>query len=203
MLDKIYVFDDIIDLNYQNTIKNKLIGEEQFPWYYIEDVSSSDIRNQKRGGFTHEYVNEDGIQSDYHYLFLDLIKKSCSKIKLKEVNAILGRSFLQLPSNIKKEDVDTPHTDIHVDHFVMLYYVCDSDGDTIIYNERCEDVNDYFNNMNVVENNLFTIQKKVTPKQGRVVLFNGKLYHTAEQPNHNIRCVVNYDLRDLSVDSHI
>ena len=136
-------------------------------------------------------------------MFLDLIKKSCSKIKLKEVNAILGRSFLQLPSNIKKEDVDTPHTDIHVDHFVMLYYVCDSDGDTIIYNERCEDVNDYFNNMNVVENNLFTIQKKVTPKQGRVVLFNGKLYHTAEQPNHNIRCVVNYDLRDLSVDSHI
>ena len=203
MLDKIYVFDDIIDLDYQNKIKNELLGKEKFPWYYIEDVSSSDSGNQKRGGFTHGYVNEDGIESDYHYLFLDLIKKSCSKIELKEVNAILGRSFLQLPSNIKKQDVDTPHTDIPVDHFVMLYYVCDSDGDTIIYNEKCSDLNEFNNNLNVVEKTRFSIQRKITPKQVRVVLFNGRLYHTAEQPNHNVRCIVNYDLRDLSVDSHI
>ena len=48
------------------------------------------------------------------------------------------------------------------------------------------------------ENIKFTIKKKVSPKQGRVVLFNGIHYHTAEQPNHNLRCVVNYNLRDLS-----
>ena len=198
MLNNIYVFDDIIGLDYQNEIKKKLLGEERFPWYYIEDVSSGDSGNQKRGGFTHGYVNEQGIESDYHYLFLELIKKSCSKINIKEVNAILGRSFLQLPSNIKRDDVDTPHTDIPVDHFVMLYYVCDSDGDTIIYNEECNNLDEYDDNTNVVKNKIFSIQKKVTPKQGRVVLFNGKLYHTAEQPNNNIRCVVNYDLRDLS-----
>ena len=203
MLDKIYIFDDIIDLDYQNKIKKKLLGEEKFPWYYIEDVSSDDSGNQKRGGFTHGYVNEDGVESDYHYLFLDLIKKSCSQIEVKEVNAILGRSFLQLPSNINKQDVDTPHTDIPVDHFVMLYYVCDSDGDTIIYNEKCRDLNEFNNNLKVVEKTRFSIQRKITPKQGRVVLFNGRLYHTAEQPNHNMRCIVNYDLRDLSVDSHI
>ena len=198
MIDKIYVFDDVIDNDYQNKIKNKLIGEERFPWYYIEDVSSGDSKNQKRGGFTHGYVNEYGVESEYHYLFLELIKKSCSKINVKEVNAILGRSFLQLPSNIKRDDVDTPHTDIPVDHFVMLYYVCDSDGDTIIYNEKCNDLDEFDDNINVVKKKVFSIQKKVTPKQGRVVLFNGKLYHTAEQPNNNMRCVVNYDLRYLS-----
>ena len=197
MLNNIYVFDDIIGLDYQNEIKKKLLCEERFPWYYIEDVSSDDSGNQKRGGFTHGYVSEQGIESDYHHLFLELIKKSCSKINIKEVNAILGRSFLQLPSNIKREDVDTPHTDIPVDHFVMLYYVCDSDGDTIIYNEKCNNLDEYNDNTNVVKNKIFSIQKKVTPKQGRVVLFNGKLYHTAEQPNNNIRCVVNYDLSDL------
>ena len=198
MLNNIYVFDDIIGLDYQNEIKKKLLGEERFPWYYIEDVSSGDSKNQKRGGFTHGYVNEYGVESEYHYLFLELIKKSCSKINVKEVNAILGRSFLQLPSNIKRDDVDTPHTDIPVDHFVMLYYVCDSDGDTIIYNEKCNDLDEFDDNINVVKKKVFSIQKKVTPKQGRVVLFNGKLYHTAEQPNNNMRCVVNYDLRDLS-----
>ena len=198
MLDKIYVFDDIIEKDYQNKIKNTLIGEgryndEDFPWYYIDDVTASgDYENQKRGAFVHDYVHyEYGIESDFHYLFLDLIKKSCSKLKIKEVDALQGRSFLQLPTNIKKEDVDTPHTDMTVQHFVMLYYVCDSDGDTIIYNEK------------VISEKGFTVQKKVTPKQGRVVLFNGAYYHTAQQPNHNLRCIVNYDLRDLSVDSHI
>ncbi len=198
MLDKIYVFDDIIEKDYQNKIKNTLIGEgryndEDFPWYYIDDVTASgDYENQKRGAFVHDYVHyEYGIESDFHYLFLDLIKNSCSKLKIKEVDALQGRSFLQLPTNIKKEDVDTPHTDMTVQHFVMLYYVCDSDGDTIIYNEK------------VISEKGFTVQKKVTPKQGRVVLFNGAYYHTAQQPNHNLRCIVNYDLRDLSVDSHI
>ena len=198
MIDKIYVFDDIIEKDYQNKIKNILIGEgryndEDFPWYYIDDVTASgDYENQKRGAFVHDYVHyEYGIESDFHYLFLDLIKKSCSKLKIKEVDALQGRSFLQLPTNIKREDVDSPHIDMQFKHFVMLYYVCDSDGDTIIYNEK------------TISEKGFTVQKKVTPKQGRVVLFDGALYHTAQQPNNNIRCVVNYDLRDLSVDSHI
>ena len=51
----------------------------------------------------------------------------------------------------------------------MLYYVLDSDGDTIIYNEKKDSDN-------------YTIKKRVTPKQGKVVLFDGQLYHTAEQP---------------------
>ena len=198
MLDKIYVFDDIIEKDYQNKIKSILTGQvryngEDFPWYYIDDVTASgDYENQKRGAFVHDYVNyEYGIESDFHYLFLDLIKKSCSKLKIKEVDVLQGRSFFQLPTNIKREDVDSPHTDMQFKHFVMLYYVCDSDGDTIIYNEK------------TISEKGFTVKKKITPKKGRVVLFDGSLYHTAQQPNHNLRCVVNYDLRDLSVDSHI
>ena len=71
------------------------------------------------------------------------------------------------------------------DHIVALYYVCDSDGDTIIYNER-KDLG--------VEAKSYTIKQKVTPKQGRMVIFDGTLFHTAEQPQNNMRCVVNYDL---------
>ena len=97
------------------------------------------------------------------------------------MNIIKGRSFLQLPINYNGERIDTPHIDIVDDHFVILYYVCDSDGDTIIYNEK-------------VKSDNYTIQKRITPKQGRVVLFDGSYYHTAEQPTDNIRCVVNYDL---------
>jgi len=206
MIDKIYVFDDIIEKPYQELIKETLMGgdkppaaddpEDPFPWYYISDITDSDHEStfQGRFGFTHQYVTpEDGICCPFHNLFLGLIQNSCKKLNIKEIDVLNGRSFLQTPTNIPKEKADSPHVDLVVPHFVMLYYVCDSDGDTLIYNEKTKFAACYPD-----EEMKFTLKKKVSPKQGRVVLFNGIHWHTAQQPNHNLRCIVNYDLRDLS-----
>ena len=57
----------------------------------------------------------------------------------------------------------------------------DNDAETVIYD-----------NTSLSEN--MTELTRVKPKQGRVVIFNGKYYHTAEQPKKNIRCVVNMDV---------
>ena len=207
MNDEVFVFDDIINLSYQLQIEDILLGErlfnnEDFPWYFIPDITYNDgLANQGRCGFAHYFADEDdGIISEFHPLFLKLIHNSCKKINLKKIDVIQARSFLQLPSNIPHEEVDDPHIDlIDTDHFVMLYYVCDSDGDTIIYNERHEDYNENFSEWTVgnvrekVKPKL-TIKQRVTPKQGRVVLFDGWLMHTAEQPINNVRCIVNYNL---------
>ena len=40
----------------------------------------------------------------------------------------------------------------------------------------------------------YTEKQRVTPKQGRVVIFEGGQYHTAEQPTKGTRCIVNYNL---------
>ena len=198
MNGEVFVFDNIINLSYQLQIEDILLGErlfnnDDFPWYFIPDITYNDgLANQGRCGFAHYFADEDdGIISEFHPLFLKLIHNSCKKINLKKIDVIQARSFLQLPSNIPHEEVDDPHIDlIDTDHFVMLYYVCDSDGDTIIYNQT-------------EKSESYTIKKKIKPKRGRVVLFDGKLYHTAEQPNNHKRCIVYYDLVDLSVDSHI
>ena len=196
ILDKeIYVIDDFIDTEYQEDIRNILMGDYQyrkkdFPWYYTEDVTgANDPDSQHRSALGHDYVvleDEDNPTGErisvFHYLFLPMLKNVCREMKIKNINVLQGRSFLQFPLNLKDRTVDTPHIDIHDrKHLVALYYVCDSDGDTIIYNER-EKLGTY------------TIKQKVTPKQGRIVLFDGSLYHTAEQPLNNIRCVVNYNL---------
>ena len=196
--EKIYVFDDIIDVDRQNDIIKLLIkdydydGKYPFPWYYIDDITldEGDSRSQRRPGFTHEYVAYDGIEkstgkqlSRFHNLLLPILKNACLKMEIKDINVLLGRSFLQLPLNLKNRDVDTPHRDIYDrdDFFVVLYYVCDSDGDTIIYNET-------------KESDQYTIKQRVTPKKGRVVIFDGILMHTAEHPLNNTRCIVNYNL---------
>ena len=192
---EIVVIDDIIDLEYQEGIKGILLGDDYFkgrpfPWFYTEDVTGAgDKDSQHRAALGHDYVyledNDDvKVISHFHNMFLPMLKELIRRVGVKQEDAgiLQGRSFLQLPSNIQREDVDTPHIDIdRRKHLVALYYVCDSDGDTIIYNER-------------VESETYTIKRRVTPKQGRVVIFDGTLYHTAEQPLHSTRCVVNYNL---------
>ena len=193
MKNKILLFDDIIDLEYQDKIKKILLSDYQyegyeFPWYFTQDVTShKDKNSQKRSAFFHSYVKSGDdtmgtVDSVFHNLFVPLLDSVCSKIDKQNITIIKGRSFLQLPINFRGEREDSPHVDIFDDHFVILYYVCDSDGDTIIYNEQ-------------VKSDNYTVQKRITPKQGRVVLFDGSYYHTAEQPLNNVRCVVNYDLR--------
>ena len=192
-MPNILVFDNVIDIDYQNTIKEILLGDRQykgydFPWYLTHDVTKpAKADSQKRPAFFHGYVDYPSeLSSSFHDLFTELIQNSCGKLRLENVRVIKGRSFCQLPLSSEKTTVDTPHIDGHEDHFVMLYYVCDSDGDTIIYNEKVKSEN-------------YTIQQRITPKQGRVVLFDGAFYHTAEQPLNNIRCVVNYNLENYVI----
>ena len=79
MIDKggILVIDDFIDKDYQEDIKDYLMGDylyndQQFPWYYIDDVTAAyDEGNQGRPGLSHVYVeytedNTSEIVSNYH-----------------------------------------------------------------------------------------------------------------------------------------
>ena len=204
--DKIIIFDDFVEKDYQEKIKRELLGAEdhlgqQFPWYYIEDVTSAyDPDSQHRPGLSHQYVklpkglddDEDvkpkivgQVTSEYHELFVPMLKTVGVKLGMRNINVLQGRSFLQFPINTDGT-IDTAHIDIEedIDFMVALYYVCDSDGDTVIYNEREE-----------LPNEKYTIKESVTPKQGRMVIFDGRLYHAAKQPiNSNTRCIVNYNL---------
>ena len=66
--------------------------------------------------------------------------------------------------------------------------MCDSDGDTIIYNYKTKKEGDVPFFEDVKE------KKRITPKQGRVVIFDGMYWHTAEQPTKDIRCIINFNI---------
>ena len=191
---EILVIDDFIDEEYQEDIKDVLLGKEEwddllFPWNYIDDVTAAfEDDNQGRPGLSHVYVeyNDDktsDIISDFHDLFIPLLELACDTLEIPSARIIQGRSFLQFPLNLKSKEDDTPHIDLDEGerHIVVLYYVKDSDGDTIIFNER-------------TESDTYTIKQKVTPKQGRVVIFDGGQYHTAQQAVNTVRCIANYNL---------
>ena len=191
---EILVIDDFIDEDYQEDIKDVLLGKEEwgdllFPWHYIDDVTAAfEDDNQGRPGLSHVYgeYNDDktsDIVSDFHDLFIPLLELACETLEVPSARIIQGRSFMQFPLNLQSSEDDTPHIDLEEGerHIVVLYYVKDSDGDTVIYNQR-------------TESNTYTVKQKVTPKQGRVVIFDGGQYHTAQQAINSVRCIVNYNL---------
>jgi hypothetical protein len=76
----------------------------------------------------------------------------------------------------------TPHVDIPTPHWVLIYYVNDSDGDTVILDKTFPD----WQNAAVLHS--------VSPKKGRAILFDGRHYHCGTCPSaHDARIVLNYD----------
>ena len=168
MIDKggILVIDDFIDKDYQEDIKDVLLGKEEwgdllFPWHYIDDVTAAfEDGNQGRPGLSHVYVeyNDDqtsDIVSDFHDLFVPMLELACGVLEIPSARIVQGRSFMQFPLNLQSDEDDTPHIDLNEGerHIVVLYYVVTSYGDTVIYNQR-------------TESDTYTVNQKVTPKQG-------------------------------------
>jgi hypothetical protein len=185
MIKDIFVFDNIVDIKEQEQIKNTLLEKDNINWFFKSDITKY-TNKQKRPGFSHYFVIDKKANSDFHNLSLNIIKNSCEKINFNLKQIIQSRSFLQLPLNEKflGEGLDTPHIDIEEKHIVILYYVNDSDGDTVIYENK------YEKNKEVNFKDL-KIKKTVSTKQGRVVIFDGHLYHTGQQPKKDIRCIIN------------
>jgi len=178
-MSEIKVFDDVLSLKEQNKIKDIFLSNN-FPWFYIKDITNAPLkRSQKRHALSHTFIERGNLNSNYFGFVEYIVKHIIKKLKFKKLIFSEVRSFLQFPLNIKSKKLDTPHVDSDMEHDVFLYYVNDNEADTIIYLDR-----------------KFKKFKKIKSKQGRLVVFPGTLWHTAEQPTKNIRCVINFNVID-------
>jgi hypothetical protein len=77
------------------------------------------------------------------------------------------------------------HNPVHIDYgskedyLSAIYYINDSDGDTFIFNEK-----------NGHQGEL-TLKQRVSPKRGRLVVFNGNYLHAGGIPTKGPRLVMN------------
>ena len=169
----IKIIDDFIPLDEQEEIKKLFLGYgTSFPWFFKSDVTFKH-GNQNRPAMAHTFVWEGKTISPFANGAVRLGKIGAEKADYKFTSVLNARTFLQFPlsPNFLKDDTpDSVHIDTPTKHLVVLYYVITADGDTIIGDT------------------------KVTPKQGRAVLFDGSIYHTAEQPKNGMRCVINVNV---------
>ena len=191
MIEKIYVIDDIIPGNYQELIKETLFDTLTHPWFLKQSLSESTNGNKETQftqapGLANVFYNENGIlQKNVYDLFLPVVKLACEKVNFSFNSLVYGRSFLQFPL-ATHQGITNPHVDIPIPHLVCLYYVNDADGETVFFDKIDEPSGSPRSSFDE-----YNIANKITPKQGRIVLFNGSVYHANTLPKTSMRCVIN------------
>lgn len=193
IIDDIIELDNIIPEQYQDLIEQQMTAEN-VNWHYMKDITYDvdKIKEIKiaeaKPAFAHKfYDREKGVISPAYGLVLPIVYFACDQIKFRITEIIAVRSFLTIPLPLHQNRVDNPHVDREVSHINVLYYVCDSDGDTIFYDKTFRDISPSL--LKIEDLQVF---KTVTPKKGRAVIFDGSRYHASTRPTYGSRIVVNF-----------
>ena len=164
-----------------NNQQNLFTDKEQFVFHFWDNRHINDTISDL-GQFGHYFLlplQIAGIRENFTFNLTQNLTRA--KVNLTYNN------------NSNSPQIKPPHRD-YIDApdeilsrmLVAIYYVNDSDGDTIIYNEKekFEDLSKY------------TIKERISPKKGRIVLFSGEWVHSASIPsyNHPKRIIINYNV---------
>jgi len=202
MNDNIYEIENIIPIDYQNHIEKIMLGSN-FPWYYNPSLVSPDQEFSQRAdnhqGFNHLFLEAGKISPHFESLY-PLVLSITSQPCIVSNNLVRMRANLTLNSAGSSLEHHLPHIDSFFPHYVAIYYVNDSDGDTIIFNETNDSYDSGDADINKIKTGPFTIKRRVTPKKGKVLIFEGKYYHTSSWPTVNkCRSVININLENIAL----
>ena len=161
------IIDDFLDVDYHAHLHDILMGWE-FPWFYQHTLTHGCDKVQAHG-FNH-WLSDDGDPD-----FAPLVQRMQDEVSAKEC--------LRVRADMTLYNAEGFRHDFHVDskepHTVCIYYVNDTDGDTIILGDK--------NDHDIV---------RVQPKKNRLLTFNGRHMHTGHSPSkHKNRILINANFK--------
>lgn len=203
MIDEIHIIDDVIPKSYQDEIEKVLLYDAQWMLKYdvtydkslFDQVQATNPSLKPRPGFNHSLVRDFTVVSPIHVFLKPLILQGLDRVGLTLDRVSLGRAFLQTPNVDLSQDIKDPlHVDSHQSHMVFLYYVVSSEGQTLLTDCKADWETDIPFRPSRFTYDKCNIIKRVTPKKGRLLMFDGRHYHAAEQSRKDMRCIINYNL---------
>jgi hypothetical protein len=172
------------DTNFPYTIGTESFGTVT---YDPSSLMEKDYRVVDCQQFVHILAHNGIPYSPYFHLFSNLIECVIEKYFPEETDLGIIRSKVNIQPQQKIVDKDVFFNPPHIDPggigtIVALYYVEDSDGDTFFFKKNGE------------------ISRRISPQKGKLVLFDGSIYHASSPPqDHKSRIVINTNI-DKSPD---
>ena len=194
MIDGYHIFDDIISESDQNKLE--------------EYVKLSNLKWNYQHNITGQYGGTDSLKLPANVLkSIDITDTPILNI----INSIKLNLLNKLNIEFKKDyrykiNWTTPisenydfknliHVDMNVAHIAIVYYINNTDGNTIfLNNKRGNSAESHQNNFKGINLDDFEIVNRVPPQKGRAVIFDGNIYHYGEYPTITDRFIINFDL---------
>jgi len=170
------VIDSFLSAGYFKEIQEVLLGNT-FPWFYKNNITSyydkNDINQYGFSSLIYEKIPEV-YSSNYFDFLLPFMLQFSNKSDILRCRAdMITNKNIELNHDI--------HVDFNFEHISSVFYVNESDGDTIVYKNKYPE-----------EPNNLVIEEKICPKPNRLVIFDGLQWHTGKSPNkHNNRVIIN------------
>jgi hypothetical protein len=168
------IIKNLMPNDYVNNLR-ELMDTPYFPWYY-KDNQVSNKNTDQIFGFTHCFFKDKEINSTGFNTLIPLISEFSTQSKLKVNNIFRLQANLIFNQPVSETTLKNGiHRDIEniEGNFVsFVYYVIDSDGDTVLYNED------------------MTIKEKASPISNNCIYFNSRDLHEANLPKKNKKRIV-------------
>jgi hypothetical protein len=187
----IKIVNNLLPKGYAEQIRTD-INQYDFPWWYCPDVTyQGSVGN---AGLTHVVYDMGGnMRSDWYPFFKPMV------YHIEEANGVRINELLRIRVGLLMRgsgDINTPHVDYTVPHYTACYYVEDSDGDTVIYDQMMEENQTSIENQFRGENEVFTEAGRGKPIYNSVCIFDGRRYHASSVPKfHDKRIVITVNYR--------
>lgn len=195
-MNEIIIDDLVIPAELQEQVA-ELLANRYFPWYLGEFQNSTSHVTLKNHfnkfsqsihdsfQFVHQFITSGEYYSSYSDIILKIGDLAQKKHNLpQKINRAKANLCTRLADK-NKDHFQTPHIDECFPHVAMIYYVNDSDGDTVIFKERATDLYSV---------NSLTEYTRIKAKKGRCVIFDGSILHAGSHPViNNQRFVLNFN----------
>lgn len=193
----IEVRENIIGTSYQNAIQDFLL-DENLPWYYNHRTHSYSNNNSQRleedtFQFICPIVRKDvNFVSPYLNFFRPLVfnAQDCFGIEVVDINRMkVNMSFKAGDSCV----ILPPHIDTPTKKFIsMVYYPFDCDGDTLLYDQTSNTLDEYLSPEIIESACKSKIVGSIKPKKGSAIVFDSNIFHSASTPSkYDRRMVIN------------
>jgi len=182
------IIDDFISKEKQNEIEMNLLGSNGFPYFHSFDTVDSQYEqllfDDENIIHQPQFVHMLFSDNKQHSTAFDYILNTFSHTETKNLKPKrLKINLLTPPITNNKNCYHLPHFDSSdPSDITFLYYVCDSDGDTYLFDQKYDGETP----------KKLTFKKRVSPKKGRILIFNSNQFHASSPPfQKDFRCVIN------------